>query len=161
MTLAVTEVQPHRQGWTYQGLSLPSHTDRVGHIKVFHYPATQTGLDIPRPLITQSWTTLGGGGVKVLRQEADSNCQPVGPQSNTPTTRPRGPPQVRESNIPRVVNRGDRLRTCACAVRCVHVVSDIGENEAQRKSSYSTLTCSGAMEALQLPRPLMACFGCT
>ena len=35
----------------------------------------QTRLDIPRPLITQSWTT--GGKVKVLRHKADAK------QSNT------------------------------------------------------------------------------
>ena len=52
--------QSHRHGWTYQGLSLPSHTDTAGHTKAFHYPVTQTRLDIPRPWITQShrhgWT---------------------------------------------------------------------------------------------------------
>ena len=67
--------QSHRHGWTYQGLWLPrhtdtagqyqglwlpSHTDTDGHTKAFDYPVTQTRLDIPRPLITQShrhgWT---------------------------------------------------------------------------------------------------------
>ena len=55
--------QSHRHGWTYQGLSLPSHTDTAGHTKAFHYPVTQTRLDIPRPFITQShrhgWTYQG------------------------------------------------------------------------------------------------------
>ena len=55
--------QSHRQGWTYQGLWLPSHTDTAGHTKAFDYPVIQTRLDIPRPLITQShrhgWTYQG------------------------------------------------------------------------------------------------------
>ena len=55
--------QPHRHGWTYQGLYLPSHTDTTGHTKAFIYPVTQTRLDIPRPLFTQShrhgWTYQG------------------------------------------------------------------------------------------------------
>ena len=70
--------QSHRHGWTYQGLWLPSHTDTAGHTqglwlpshtdtaghtKAFDYPVTQTRLDIPRPLITQShrhgWTYQG------------------------------------------------------------------------------------------------------
>ena len=42
---------------------MPSHTDRAGHTKAFDYPVTQTRLDIPRPLITQShrhgWTYQG------------------------------------------------------------------------------------------------------
>ena len=58
-------VQSYRHGWTYQGLGLPSHTDRAGHTKAFDYPVTQTRLDIPRPLITQShrhgWTYQGLG----------------------------------------------------------------------------------------------------
>ena len=37
-----------------------SRTDTAGHTKAFDYPVTQTRLDIPRPLITQShrhgWT---------------------------------------------------------------------------------------------------------
>ena len=65
--------QSHRHGWTYQGLWLPSHTDTAGHTlwlpshsdtaghtKAFDHPVTQTRLDIPMPLITQShrhgWT---------------------------------------------------------------------------------------------------------
>ena len=71
--------QSHRHGWTYQclwlpshtdtagqtyqGLWLPSHTDTAGHTKAFDYPVTQTQLDIPRSLITQShrhgWTYQG------------------------------------------------------------------------------------------------------
>ena len=51
--------QSHRHGWTYQSLRLPSHTDTVGHTKVFDYPVTQTRLDIPRPLTTQSRGTGG------------------------------------------------------------------------------------------------------
>ena len=39
---------------------MPSRTDTAGHTKAFIYPVTQTRLDIPRPLITQShihgWT---------------------------------------------------------------------------------------------------------
>ena len=38
---------------------MPSRTDTAGHTKAFDYPVTQTRLDIPRPLITQSWTTGG------------------------------------------------------------------------------------------------------
>ena len=42
---------------------MPSHTDTAGHTKVFDYPVTQTRLDIPRSLITQShrhgWTYQG------------------------------------------------------------------------------------------------------
>ena len=53
-------VMDQRHGWTYQGLWLPSHTDTAGHTKAFGYPVTQTRLDIPRPLATQShrhgWT---------------------------------------------------------------------------------------------------------
>ena len=78
--------QAQRHGWTSQGLYLPSHTDTAGHTiylpshtdtvghtiylpshtdtaghtKAFIYPVTQTRLDIPRPLFTQShrhgWT---------------------------------------------------------------------------------------------------------
>ena len=55
--------QSHRQGWTCQGLWLPSHTDTAGHTKTFDYPVTQTRLDIPRSLVTQShrqgWTYQG------------------------------------------------------------------------------------------------------
>ena len=40
-----------------------SHTDTAGHTKAFIYPVTQTRLDIPRPLFTQShrhgWTYQG------------------------------------------------------------------------------------------------------
>ena len=40
-----------------------SRTDTAGHTKTFDYPVTQTRLDIPRPLITQShrhgWTYQG------------------------------------------------------------------------------------------------------
>ena len=40
-----------------------SRTDTAGHTKAFDYPVTQTRLDIPRPLITQShrhgWTYQG------------------------------------------------------------------------------------------------------
>ena len=43
--------------------SMPSHTDTAGHTKAFIYPVTQTRLDIPRPLFTQShrhgWTYQG------------------------------------------------------------------------------------------------------
>ena len=39
---------------------MPSHTDTAGRTKAFDYPVTQTLLDVPRPLITQShrhgWT---------------------------------------------------------------------------------------------------------
>ena len=53
----------HRHGWTNQGLWLLSHTDTAGHTKAFDYSVTQTRLDIPRPLITQShrhgWTYQG------------------------------------------------------------------------------------------------------
>ena len=38
----------------------------------------------------------------MLRHQADSNRRPVGPESNTPTTRPRWPPQVAGSFISRV-----------------------------------------------------------
>ena len=41
---------------------MPSHTDTAEHTKPFVYPVTQTRLDVPRPLITQSWSTGGGGG---------------------------------------------------------------------------------------------------
>ena len=34
------------------------HTDTAGHTKAFDSPVTQTWLDIPRPLITQSQTRL-------------------------------------------------------------------------------------------------------
>ena len=44
---------------------LPSHTDTAGHTKVFDYPVTQTRLDIPRPLITQSWGTGGKTTMKM------------------------------------------------------------------------------------------------
>ena len=40
---------------------MPSRTDTAGHINAFDYPVTQTRLDIPRPLITQSWATRVGG----------------------------------------------------------------------------------------------------
>ena len=33
---------------------MPSHTDTAGHTKAFIYTVTQTRLDIPRPLFTQS-----------------------------------------------------------------------------------------------------------
>ena len=42
---------------------MPSRIDDAGHTKTFDYPVTQTRLDIPRPLITQShrhgWTYQG------------------------------------------------------------------------------------------------------
>ena len=42
---------------------MPSRTDTAGHTKAFHYPVTQTRLDIPRSFITQShrhgWTYQG------------------------------------------------------------------------------------------------------
>ena len=67
--------QSHRQGWTYQGLWLPSNTDTAGHTKAFDYPVTQTGLDIPRPLITQShrhgWTYQGLIGYPVTETQLD------------------------------------------------------------------------------------------
>ena len=47
-------------GWTYQGLDLPSRIDTAGHTMAFIYRVTQTRLDIPMPLFTQShrhgWT---------------------------------------------------------------------------------------------------------
>ena len=79
--------QPHRHGWTYQGLDLPSHTDTAGHTKALIYP------------VMDHWRK-----VKVLWHEADSTRRPVAPQPNTPTTRPRWPPQVGGSIIPRVLN---------------------------------------------------------
>ena len=61
----------------------------------------------PIPTATHSgWTYEGlylpnhgllGDLIKVLRHKAHLNCRPVGPQSNTPTTRPRWPPQVEGS----------------------------------------------------------------
>ena len=51
---------------------MPSRTYTAGHTKAFIYP------------VMDKW-----GNVKVLRHKADSNRRPVGPQSNTPTTRPR------------------------------------------------------------------------
>ena len=84
--------QSHRHGWTYQGLWLPSHTDTAGHTKTFDYPVTQTRLDIPRPLITPSWTTGEKSRQSVFWCDADLNQRPVGPESNTLTTRPPEPP---------------------------------------------------------------------
>ena len=50
-------------------------TQTAGYTKAFDYP------------VMDQW-----GKVKVLRHEADSNRRPVGPQSNTPTTRPQYTP---------------------------------------------------------------------
>ena len=50
--------------------------DTSGHTKAFNYP------------VMDHWEK-----VKVLWHEAKSNRQPIGPQSNTPTTRSRWPPQ--------------------------------------------------------------------
>ena len=68
---------------------IPSRTDTAGHTKAFIY------------LVMDHWVE-----VKVLWHETDSNRRPVGPQSNTPTTRPRWPATVGGSIIPRTLNGG-------------------------------------------------------
>ena len=73
-----------------------------GHSKAFDYP------------VMDHW-----GNVKVLRDKADLNRRPVGPQSSTPTTRPPCPSQVGGSNIPRVLNgEGDLLPIGGRGVVC-------------------------------------------
>ena len=70
-------------------------------------PVAQTRLDIPKPLITQSWTT-GGGRVKFVsfQCQADSSRRPFGLQSTALTTRPWWPPPPPKINIPRILNSG-------------------------------------------------------
>ena len=68
---------------------MPSRTDTARHTKAFVYP------------VMDHW-----GNVKVLRNKVVSNRRPVGPQSNTPTTRLRRLPQLGRSIIPRVLNVG-------------------------------------------------------
>ena len=84
--------QSHRHGWAYQDLWLPSHTDTAGHTKAFDYPATQTRLDIPRPFISQSWTTGGKSRRSVFRCDADLHWRHVSSETNTLTTDPPSPP---------------------------------------------------------------------
>ena len=64
-------------------------------------------------IITQAWTTMWKQRalveVKVFWHKADSYRGPVGPQSTTPTTRPRCPSQVWGSIIPRVLHGGGDL----------------------------------------------------
>ena len=85
--------QSHRDGWTYQGLWLPSHTDTAGHTKAFASAPARGRFEPPV-------------------------CQ----STVTPTTRPRWPPQVRGSIIPLssmgvIVYWGDRLRKQPLCIR--------------------------------------------
>ena len=97
--------------WIQLGGKLPLGYDAL----LFSISGTGSFLTYQSLLLTQSWTTGGKvKEVKVLWYKADSNRRPVGPQSNTPTTRP---PQVGGSIIRRVHNRaffllggGGRLR---------------------------------------------------
>ena len=68
-----------------------SRTDTAGHTKAFIYQVMDHWGE------SQGALTQGRCG------------RPVGPQSNTPTTRPRWPPEVGRSIIPRVLNGGGDL----------------------------------------------------
>ena len=85
-----------------------AHLFSICGIGSFIYPVAQTWL-ANEALYLPSHGGLGGGEVKVHRHKADLNCRPVGAQSNTPATRPRWPPQVEGSIIPRVLKGGGNL----------------------------------------------------
>ena len=105
---------------------MPSCTDTAGHTKAFIYP------------VMDHWR---GGGVKVLRDEADSNRRPVGPQLNTPTTRPRWPPQVGESNITRVLNGGGGVFSLMGASSAITAPPRVGHPHGASQRSKSSKTC--------------------
>ena len=83
------------------GTQCPTLSDKWQGI--FYMPSRTDTTDIPRPLIPH-W-----GERQRAPAQGRLEPRPVGPQSNTPTTRPLWPPQVGGSSTPWVLNGGGGL----------------------------------------------------